>query len=174
MQDFVRSLEIRLAHLLKHVPHLPKETRDWLATSSWWLIFVVALLSGITALGAFVGFMTKLSVSGVTSAGALWTFDALISLVFTIIVTVLFATAIAPLKALEKKGWVLVFAALLVEFIAVIVSAITSLLGIGGVHDFVTTLIGGVIGLILGAYFLYEIRGYFSLPARTLRATSKK
>lgn len=172
--DFVRKFELSLAKWLRHTPNLPKNVRDWLATNSWWIILVVAILSGITAVGALVGFVSKLSIAGIAAAGAWWVFDALISLVLTVVVTVLFGFAVSPLKNLEKKGWVLVFIAILVEAIGVVLSALSALVTTQGIGGFFSTLIWGIVYLLLSAYFLYEIRGYFSLPARTLRAAPKK
>ena len=172
--NLVRHFELHLAKWLKQTPNLPKNVRDWLATNSWWIILVVAILSGVTAVGALVGFVSKLSVAGVAAAGAWWVFNALISLVLTVAVTILFGMAVSPLRSLEKKGWVLVFMAILVEAIGVVLSALSSLVTTAGVGGFLSALIWGVVYLLLSAYFLYEIRGYFSLPARTLRVAPKK
>lgn len=165
----VRQLETKVAGWLKPVPPLPTNAQKWLAENVWWLaiISVVASVIGmfilfnaimayLAFLGAAIGFY-----SAQTYASG-WIVATLLSLVFSIATTVLTALAINPLKKLQKKGWDLLFLALLVGAVSVLVSAVASLnLGI-----FISDIIFGGIGLAIGAYFLFQLRSYFVKTTR--------
>ena len=93
--------------------------------------------------------------------------QSVVSLVFLVATGILLALAVKPLKALEKKGWVLLFMTLLLEALSVVVNAVLSFSVLG----FIMSLLFGAIGLAIGAYFIFEIHGQFG---HTPKATIKK
>lgn len=163
---FVKNLENTVAGWLKPVPHLPKAAQKWIAENVWWIVLIGVVLSAIgllVSLAAFLGALAlvgtyyggALAVSGYTGGG--WVLSGILSLIFTVGLITLLATAISPLKAMKKKGWTLLFLITLLDAVYVVLSAVLSLSVIG----FIFGIIFGAIGLAIALYLLFEIRSYF-------------
>jgi len=160
----VDKLETVAEGWLKPVPHLPINARKWLAENVWWLSIVSVIASIIGFFIIVSTILTYMSVIGAVAGfystqvyGTGWIFSTLLSLGFSVAVTVLTAFAVVPLRAAKKKGWDLLFMALIVGALSAVVGALVRLdLGalIGGI-------IVGAILVAIGAYFLFEIRSYF-------------
>ena len=159
--DQVHQFEKTAASWYKNVPHLPKEFTKWLADNLWWLVIIGVV---ITVLGLFalvpialiaLGLSSGIAVTyGIydTNLGVAW-IGIVISLASLVVVTVLEAMAINPLKLKAKMGWTLLFIVALVNLAFSILSNIATI-----------NLIGIVFALLWAAvhgYFLFEIRSYF-------------
>ncbi|MFZ2126547.1 MAG: hypothetical protein WAV04_03495 [Candidatus Microsaccharimonas sp.] len=176
--DFINKLETMIGGWLKNVPHLPAAGQKWLATNVWWIVLIGAILTGIGLLFAIGGLFTLIALLGAVSSvyyvpGAgitAWSIiAAVIGLVFTVIQGILLAIAVQPLKAMQKKGWVILFASWLLGILSVVISAIVS----GSIFGFISGILFGAIGVAISGYFLYEIHGQFA-HVKTVKAKAKK
>jgi NADH:ubiquinone oxidoreductase subunit 4 (subunit M) len=164
--NILTQLEHKIASWFKAVPGLPSGSRKWLGDNAW-IITIVFLVSivlsimlGVSGLDRQLSMMNSSASSYyVSSAGETWSVIVTsISLAFLTIQAVLLAFAIKPLKEKQKKGWVLLFAALLVDAIAIAVNALLSL----NLIVFIISILFNAIGLAVIGYFLYEIHGQFA------------
>ena len=144
----------------KNLPHLPENARKWLADNAWWLVLVGVVFSvfAIFSLFSLLGWVSAVAGAYGVGPGANVMLSAFLGIAVLILVVILYALAISPLKAHLKRGWDLVFTASLISAAGRIIS------GIVGV-DF-GTILGSVIGLAISAYILFEVRDHFT-PAGT-------
>ncbi len=157
--ETVHKLEQTIATWYKSLPHLPENGRKWLATNVWWLTLIGVILSALGLLGLLFGtllvgvFFT--GVAGVAGAalGGLLFFGALVTVVLGGISVVLGGMAITPLKAMQKKGWTLLFILMLIEAASMVVS--------NGLSYNIMALVWGLLWAAVGGYFLFEIRDYY-------------
>lgn len=162
--ESVRKLEVTVAQWYKNVPHLPKNVQKWLADNVWWLAIIGAVLGAFAVLAIIsgtllVGAMFATAGAVGVALGGLALVAVLVSLATVILTTVLTALAVSPLKVHKKKGWELLFLAELVSLASAV---------LGGVLSFnVSGILSAVVGVAIGAYFLFEIRGYFGTVATT-------
>lgn len=169
--DLLSKLERTVLGWLKNVPHLPEVARRWIGDNIWWITLVGAILSGIGVLVGLIGVIGVASLVGTVAASyyATATFTAwaiilgLVGLAFSVIDTVLLAMAVNPLRAKQKKGWVLLFTVWLVGVVAVVVNSILSL----NVLGFITGILFGAIWIAISGYFLFEIHGQFAHTERS-------
>ncbi len=156
--DTIKKLEVTIAKWYESLPHLPKEAREWLATNAWWLTLIGVIVGSMGILSVL--FLTVLTGAflaalggGVGAAiGIFVLFAVLASLALNVVAVFLGGMAINPLKAMQKKGWTLMFAMLLLVTAAMIVSNVfTNLIG----------LVWGLLWAAVGGYFLFELRSYF-------------
>ena len=158
--DSLHKLEDMVEKWLKPLPHLPENWRKWLAENAWWLTLIGVILSVLVIfmlLGPIL-FVTAVttSVYGVvvaeTHAGlymvAIW-----VSLALMVVVTIIEAFAVSPLKALSKKGWDLLFLSLAIGVASSVVSAVLNVS--------IMSLISAAISAIIGSYVLFEVRSHF-------------
>jgi len=168
--QLINKLEKIVLEWAKNVPHLPIVAQKWLATNVWWIVLIGVILSGISTLIALAGLFTIISLIGsvsssyyVTSAYNSWTVvTTVVSLIFSALSVVVLAFAITPLKAIQKKGWVLLFLSWLINVASIVVNAVLSLSIIG----FIFSIMFGAIGLAIAGYFIFEIHGQFAHPTR--------
>lgn len=173
--EFINKLEKTVLGWTKSVPHLPVVAQKWLGSNVWWIALVGAILSGIAVLFALVALSALIAIIGAPS-NAYYVYGgytgtaivaSLVSLAFLIGNGILLALAVNPLKAKQKKGWVLLFLTLLLEALSVVVNAVLTFSVLG----FIIGILFGAIGLAIGAYFVFEIHGQFAHPPK---ATIKK
>jgi len=168
--DSLHKLEDKIEVWLKPFPHLPPNWRKWLSENVWWLVLIGVILSVIGTIMLAMLVITAMSaVSTVTNVyGAygvnigqtytgMWYLSTLISVVFLVVTIVIEAIAISPLKTQNKKGWDLMFLAYLIGILSSVVSAVLTLT--------IVNLFSAVIGAVIGAYFLFEVRSYFKQAA---------
>jgi hypothetical protein len=169
--ELISKLEKIVLGWAKNVPHLPAAGQKWLGENVWWIVLVGAIISGIAVLISLAGIFTLISLIGATSSayyviGSSYTslslVSALISFVFLVANGILLAIAVKPLQNMQKKGWVLLFMALLIEALSVVVHAVLSF----SIVAFIIDIIFGAVGLAIGAYFIFEIHGQFGHPAK--------
>lgn len=157
--ETVAKIEKQVGEWFKQAPHLPKEFTKWLAENAWWLT-LIGVVIGLLAIFPLLGltlFASALTAtysayypyaqSGLVQA-SLW-----VSLAFYVLLVVIEAFAISPLKGLKKRGWDLLFLATLVSVVSSVVSAALNYSVVG--------LFGAAIGALIGLYVLFEVRGYF-------------
>lgn len=175
--ELLTKLEHTVAGWLKEVPHLPNAIPQWLGNNLWWIALVGAIVSGLGAFGLVIGLFSSLSVlaSPFVAYYASSTFvvvgiiRTIISLIFVVLTSVLLAMAVTPLKEKQKKGWVLLFVAWLVNAASVVIGAIVTL----NPFSFLTSIIFGALWILVELYFIYEVRGQFAHVEKS-KGVSKK
>jgi hypothetical protein len=158
--ETVTKLEKLISGWYAGMPHLPENGRKWLAKNVWWIALVgviagaMGLLMFITLTffaGVFLTAYAGVAGAALVGAGAI---AAFFSVILSLVALVLTAMAIAPLKAGKKRGWTLLF-----------ITALLNVLSIGITLLCTFNLFNAIWNLLfaaLGAYFLFEIRSYFS------------
>jgi len=172
--ESIHKLENTIDGWLKPLPHLPTNWRVWISKNVWWIVLVGAILSIVGTLmlvGAIITAMaavnTVTSVYGlygisVASAYTGWWYAATVaSVIFFAITIIINLMAISPLKAQSKKGWDLLFIVFLIGIVSTIVSAVLNISS----YSVIANILGSAIGVVIGAYFLFEIRSYFKPTA---------
>lgn len=139
------ALETWLAGISSNLPHLPEKGLDVLTKIIPWLSLIFGVLSLIALLGAgMVGVLLsplvvlKNGMAGITVFTTILL--GLISAVFSIL-------AFRPLLQMKKVGWDYSFYALIIGTISSIISLLAMYSGRSE-----------IIGILLGAYLLFEIR----------------
>ena len=170
----VNKLEDMIASWYKDVPHLPNTGQIWLADNVWWLALVGLILGSLAVLGTimfsfFIG-AAFIALGGPYGAlvGGVAVIATLVLLAFSIISLVLIALAISSLRVRARKGWRLLFLAILVNIAALILDFLLTFNLFG--------LIWGLLAATVGTYFLFEIRSHFMQigPAKNDQAPPKK
>jgi len=161
--EFINKLEATVGGWLKNVPHLPPAGQKWLGQNIWWIALVGAIASGIAVFIALTGILfggiSASFVYVIDPALAAWILIvSIVNLVFTAARGLLLALAVTPLKAMQKKGWVLLFYSWLLHVLSVVVGAVLSLSAFG----FIGGILFGSIGVLISGYFLYEIHAQFA------------
>lgn len=157
--DALHKLENTMAGWFKQAPHLPANVRTWLADNVWWLVIIGVALAAFAILGllpilvgASVLTSSFAAYAGVDSGRAM--LAAWVGFGFLVAVVVVEAMAIMPLKEKKKKGWDNLF-------LATMLTVLSSLVGFVITYG-VSNLFGAVLTLLIGGYFLFEIRGHFA------------
>lgn len=177
----IRKAESMAAKWFRPVPHLPKFVQKWIAENSWWIVVVGVIASGISILigiddifryMAFVG--NAASLYGIYNSSPYssgWIIQSVVGLLISTLVVILLATAITPLKLMQRKGWDRLFLVLLVDVASIVIGSILTL----NVFGVIFGLIFGAIGLAISAYFVFEIQPYFGASHRVVskRITKK-
>lgn len=176
--ELLTKLEHQVLKWLKGVPHLPKSARSWLGENIWWIAVVALVFTGIAALVTFTGILGAIAVSGtvatsyfVTATFTAWAIvTGTVALVFLVLEAIILGMAINPLKAKQKKGWVLLFALWILGTVSIVVSAILSLNPL----DFITGILFGAVWVAVSGYFLFEIHSEFAHVEKSKAVKAKK
>lgn len=169
--NFIHQLEKTIAGWVKNVPHLPLESQRWLGRNAWSFAIAGVVLVAILILANIVGMLGTISLmSAPLYASVSINADYLVlSLIragvvigFLAITGLILAAAVRPLRERNKKGWVLLFALLLLVAASVLINAILTL---NAVFFIVTLLFGGLF-IALGGYLLFEIHSQFAHPVK--------
>lgn len=155
----MHELENKIEGWLKPFPHLPSAFIKWLANNIWWLV----LLGVIGSLISIIVLLSKIYVMIYIAQVyyGWWMSTAVISLLFTVVLTAIMMIAISPLRSLAKKGWEMLF----LSFVVGIAAKIVNILIIFNIFNFISNLIFIAIGAVIGTYFLFEIRSHFNVIA---------
>lgn len=170
--DSLRNLERMVGSWYKSVPHLPGNGQRWLAENAWWLVLVGVILGTLGILSVLLGTLvagTLLAGYGGpvgAAIGGLAFMIVAVSLAFAIVDMILSAFAISPLKAMQKRGWSLLFLVALINVLSVFVSFLFQLN--------LFSLIWGLLFAAVGGYFLFEVRDYFHLERPAKKAVVHK
>lgn len=131
---------------------LPVKAKDWIVQYSPWITLVLAVLL-LPALFALFRLLNHPLLGGLlrVELGALY----YVSLVILVVQVGLMAASIPMLIKRRRLGWSLVFYGDLVNVIYAIVSVFR--------YGFsVSSLISSLIGSVIGLYFLFQIRSYYT------------
>lgn len=163
LQDLETSLN---GVFTKNAPALPKGFKDFIVKILPWLSLVVGVLSLLAALSIYRwatsvnslantvnDYYRTIGVSGVDTAR--WSFWLYIALALLAVMAVLYILAFSPLQKNKKQGWDFLFYAFLINLVYSIVMLFTDYSSTGNVF-------GLIIGTLIGAYFLFQIRGYYT------------
>lgn len=162
----MNKVEDMVAGWLKPIPHLPTSAQKWIAENVWWITLVGVIISvfGIITLAGAI--LVAMSLFGAVTSylyyaapvySGWWEIWSVISLLVLIVVTAVEAMAINPLKNMKKKGWDLLFLALVIGAADSVFNFLRDL----SVVTFIPGIISIVIGTGIGAYLLIETRSYF-------------
>lgn len=176
--ELLHKLEKTVLGWLKSVPHLPVSVQKWLATNAWWIVLIGVILGAIGLLVRLSGLFVAASLIGSVANPYLlyggvtaWTIVVgAIGLAFSALTLVINAFAIQPLKAMQKKGWVLLFLSLLVTAASVVITAILKF----NILTLFVELIFSAIFIALAAYILFEIHSYFTHDKKVAAKPAKK
>lgn len=169
--NFLSKLEEKVFGWFKAAPNLPNEARKSLAENIWWVVIigiifmVINTLRGLSFIEAQVALQgTVASSYYVSSVASDWSIlTSIVSVIFLIAQITLLYIAVKPLKAMQKKGWVLLFASWLVSGVALVANALLTL----GAVSFIITMLFGAVWLAISGYFLFEIHGRFAHVERS-------
>lgn len=177
MKNQLDQLETKLNDAYKGAPALPKNVKDLIVTYLPYL----ALIGGLASLwSAYSIYHWANSVSKITTLAneytaafgidpvdtTRWSVTLWISLGILVIMGLLYVLAFSPLKARKKSGWNLLFYALLLSVVNGIVGIFISNYG-GGFGSFIAALVG----FVIGAYFLFQIREFYSKDSTKNKAS---
>ena len=175
----VRKLESLTENWLAPFPHLPDTIRKWLADNLWWLVVLVSFsmaISAIVTLGYLFQYMSYLGnapgyLSAYTSSQypVGWLLTTLLALVYLSVATVLYVKAATPLKEHMRHGWDILFIILVIGAAKMFLDAVFTF----NIFGFIFGLLFELIGIMIAAYFLFEIRSYFVKSGR-VRTPAKK
>lgn len=145
MKGHTGALEAMLTPLFAKAPHLPQGGRRFITDVAPWLslIFGVLGLFGLVSAGAIGFLFAPLLILG----GGLHGISFFITIVLGIASSVLSILSFNPLREMKKKGWNYAFYAMIISSIGTIISMV---LIYGG--------LGGIVGILIGAYILFEVR----------------
>lgn len=117
------------------------------------ILGALGIIGILTTLTVGTAVLTAMAgVAGAAVSGVVWV-SALISIAVLVVTLILEAMAIQPLKAVQKRGWNLIFLSTLVGAAGSAVREIVS----GQVIHLLWTIIWAAIGL----YLLFELRGHY-------------
>ena len=168
--EMMSKLETIVGGWYKNVPHLPKNGQDWLATNVWWLTLIwvvlgaLGLLALLPLLALANGAWFMVGMGG--AAGSYFGLGTIFYVVIAIVSIVVGALAISPLKAQHKRGWSLLFLAVMIDVFSRAVQFVFDY----NLFSFVWSLLEIAVGL----YFLYEIRNRFITAKGVKKATEAK
>ncbi len=169
--ETVNKLENMVADWYKGLPHLPKGGQQWLAKNVWWIALVgviLGIMSIFTVLSVTIFAGALLTAAGGVAGAAVAGFAMIVVWVYlavavvSLIITIM---AISPLKAMQKRGWTLIFITILLEAVAQVVYFLFDYNFFG--------LVWGLLMSAVTAYFLFEIRSFFD-GRKTKASTEKK
>lgn len=164
--ELIGNIERRVAEWCKPLPRLPKFVRVWLVDNSWWMTIVLAAAGIVGALGSFSALLSNVSTLGspvvgyyASSTFLVWaTVRSIIALALSATMATCLVFAVTPLRERQKRGWTLLFTALLVSAVMLVVNAVMTLNALG----FITELIFGGFFLAVIGYGVIEIRNDFA------------
>ena len=146
--NYLHQLTKTLDQNYAKFPALPKGVNDFIVSVAPWLALVFGVLAIVAGLGAF-GILTALApVAAVAGAGQ-YAFTGLLAGVFLLAQGGVELLAFPSLKARKVKGWNLMFYSLLLGLLS-------SVVGLN-----VSSLVGAVVGFLIGYYFLYQVKSYY-------------
>lgn len=131
-------------YLVKKAPEMPKAWKEIIVQFGPWITLIMLILAApaLLALLGIGALLTPFSFVGGVGAG----FSYIVNIVFSIVVIVLEAMAIPGLFARSRKGWDLMFYAILLS----------------GVQSLLTgNIFGLIVGTLLSLYILFQVKSYY-------------
>lgn len=130
------------------VPALPTNIKELIVTLAPWLALAGAFFAVLGAWSLY-SVMTSPFVAMVARFGGVNNITWILSAVILVVTAVIYVMAFSPLRAKKVKGWNLMFYAIIVYVVSDIVT-----LSVGSI-------VMGVIGALIGYYFLYQVKSYY-------------
>lgn len=163
--ELVKKLETMVAGWYAQAPHLSKSGQQWLAKNIWWIALAGAIIGTISLVFALFGVLfagAVLSTFGGVLGAAVAVpliIAAIISSAIAIVTVVITYIAVPLLKQGQKRGWTLIFITVLLQVVVLAVNLVLTL----NLFD----LVWGVLFAAIAAYFLFEVRSYFTVKSGT-------
>jgi hypothetical protein len=143
-EEYAKGLEHWLAPFFAKLPHIPEGGRKVITDIAPWLslIFGIIGLVGMVSAGLF-----GLILSPFILLGGLHGISFLITTIIGLVSVVFTLMSFGPLRAMKKRGWNFAFYSVLLVGLSTLVTLVLTMSGLGG-----------IIGLLIGLYILFEIR----------------
>lgn len=158
----VKKIEKLVEEWIRPLPRLPKSAQKWVAINIWWLQLVGVVVLAISGVGILATLSLALNANTAVFdlsnlGGITMPIISIISLVSMLLNVIVMGMAVSPLKSFKRKGWDLLFIAVLINCFSVFLSAITRL----SFSAFVSSVFSGAVIIIISTYLLFEIRSFF-------------
>jgi hypothetical protein len=137
------ALESWMAPIFAKAPHLPQNIREGITNIAPWLALIFGIL-GLLAISSLGGFGLLLSLSFL---GGSYSFMLFVAILFGLIASVLDLLAYKPLTKRMKKGWNYLFYGNVLSAAGAILQIISGY-----------SVIGNIIGAVIGFWLLFEVR----------------
>ncbi|HEY1085715.1 MAG TPA: hypothetical protein VGE34_03240 [Candidatus Saccharimonadales bacterium] len=144
---------------------LPENIKKWIADNAWWIVLVGGILSllsafsvwqAATATSRLLDYANQLSASvGVASTSQNIGIVTYVAIAGIVAQAVMMLLAFQQLKEYKKSGWNLMFYTSYISLAIGVVYVFSSLYG-------VASLIGSLVGVFIGWFFLFQVRKYFT------------
>lgn len=167
----LKSIEKSLEGVFKGAPDLPKGAKDWLVSAWPWLALIFGVLQILLAIGLFGVFSvadTALETSAtyyrIYAGETVTTLSSVDKLVVYLGIAMLAVDAVILLMAYPhlvkraRRGWDLLFLAMIINAGYAVVSLFVSGNNFG---DFISSILGSAIGL----YLLFQIKSAYTAKA---------
>ena len=145
MKGHAGALESWLAPIFAKFPHLPQGGRKFITQVAPWLSLIFGILGLLSLAGA--GALGVLLAPALILGGGVQGVSFFITIVLGIVSAILALLSFNPLREMRKKGWDYAFYSFVVGAISSLISLV---LASGG--------FGNIIGMIIGAYIIFEVR----------------
>ena len=143
-KNLTKFLDVYYAKL----PALPKGANDFIVSIAPWLALVFGVLAILSGIAAF-GFLSVLSPFAAVAGATQYAFTGLLAALVLVVQGAVELLAFPSLKSRKVRGWNLMFLSLLLS----VVSSVFYLSVFGVVQS--------LIGLLIGYYFLYQVKSYY-------------
>lgn len=170
--EIIEASKKKVGGIFKNVPNLSHEWQKWLGKNIWWMIaagVVFAIAEAISVISIAVQmsgriydgldkvgeYMTHYGYNA--GHGIQWPPHIVFGLIAMSVVMLLCIMAIAPLKEQKADGWNLLFVASIVANTAVALEIFMMF----NVYMFIQCVIGFVVMVLIGWYFLFQIKDQF-------------
>ncbi len=161
----IDKIQTEIEKLLKPLPKMPVDAIKWLSDNFWILTAVSAVLMGLSIITIIGGVIAAYTVttsfmgyySYVYNPGIWWLIQSLFSIAALVVSMIFMAKSIKPLRAFEKKGWDLMFLAIIVSVAFVVVNGVLSF----SIISMIGAIVSATISLAIGSYILFEIKPNF-------------
>ena len=154
MPAFVQQIDTKLVPVFAGLPHIPASVRNFLVSIAPWVSVISGALGVLGIAAALnVGLFTNMMFGGFVMMHGFAVLGPLmiLSLIANGIGAVLELLAFTPLSRQHKSGWDLVFASSLLSVLSLVFVLLMSS----------ASLVGGLIGLFIRFWLLYEVRSSY-------------
>lgn len=144
------ALEAWLLPSFEKLPHLPESWKNVIVKVAPWLSLIFGILSCIALLGA--GLFGVLLSPLIALSKGFFGILLFVSILLSLITSIFSILAFKPLQQMKKIGWDY-------SFYAFVISVISTVLGM----VMPSNSIGSIVGILIGAYVIFEVRGKYHL-----------
>ncbi len=149
VEQRMSALEHWMVPLFKKTPHLPHGAREFIVEIGPWLALIFGILGLFGLFGLWsIEFIEAFFSFHIFIGGA--SIAMIIGLVTGVIGCILQIIAFKPLRSRKKRGWNLLFYSLVLGAISALANVLLAF-----------NAFGGVVGPLLGFWFLFEVRSFY-------------